>query len=110
IDCALEDLLRLGVRTLPPLAEVVAALQHEHSELPAADRQLAVAHSLVRQEGSRRPECWAIAAELAETAHKLRPLNQKESRFLSEAKARATQFAQQNAEPDSGSIPPSVSS
>jgi hypothetical protein len=100
VDIADEDLLRLGVRTLPPLAEVVATLQQEHQALPERDRLLAVAHSLVRIEGTRRPECWMVAAELAESAQLIQPLNQKESRFRLEAKARAAKLADPGGNPD----------
>jgi hypothetical protein len=82
------------VRALPPLESVVADLHKQFRELSERDRLLAVAKTLVREHGRRRPQSWGVAADLLAAANAIRPLAGKELRFRAEVQQRA-----QEAEP-----------
>ena len=84
IESAEKHLVELGVRTLPPLELIVAELHQQFSEMAERDRLLAVAKTLVRVHGRRRPQSWGVAAELLASADVIRPLAGKELRFRAE--------------------------
>jgi hypothetical protein len=101
IESADQHLVSLGARTLPPLVAVVEELHRQFGDLPKRERLLAVAKTLVRDYGRRRPESWAAAAELFAAAEAIRPLAGKELRFRAEVQ-RARQEAEPGAAADGG--------
>ena len=93
IESADEQLVALGVRTLPPLESVVADLHHQFGHLPERDRLLAVAKTLVREHGRRCPQSWGVAAGLLAAADAIRPLAGKELQIRAEVQQRAHEGA-----------------
>ena len=91
VKSAEQHLVSLGVRTLPSLEAVVSALHRQFSKLPDRERLLAVATTLTREHGERRPQAWGVAAELLAEADAMRPLVGKELRFRAEVHQRAKQ-------------------
>jgi len=81
IESADQRLISLRGRSLPSLDEVVKELYRKFADLPERERLLAVAKTLVRDHGRRRPESWGVAAELVAAAEAIRPLAGKELRF-----------------------------
>lgn len=93
IESADEQLVALGAQTLQPLESVVADLQKRFGDLPERDRLLAVAKTLVREHGRRRPQSWGVAAGLLAAADAIRPLAGKELRIRAEVHQRAHEGA-----------------
>lgn len=89
IESADEHLVALGVRNVQSLESVVAELHQQFKAMPERDRLLAVAKTLVRDHGRRRPKSWGIAAQLLVAAEAIRPLAGKELRFRAEVQQRA---------------------
>ena len=93
IESAEKHLVSLGVRTLPPLADIVAELQARFASLPQPERSLAVARTVTREHGKRRPEAWLIARDLLQELESVQPLVGKDLRFRAEVLQRAAETA-----------------
>ena len=85
-------LVALGVRTLPSVDALVAASDRRFADLPEHSGLTAVARTLVRQHGRRRPEVWPEALALMERAASA-PLGAKDRRLLAELRRRSADGA-----------------
>jgi|GEM_PF-6067824 len=90
IESAEERLIQLGLRSVPPLDEIVAELHTQFGHMPERQRLVAVATTLTRGR-SRYPARWSVALQLLNAAHALAPLTPKEARVRAEVQRRVAE-------------------
>lgn len=80
-DTVRAALIKAGHLSLPPLSEVILALEAQYAALPAREKLLAVARTLQRSCQDDYPECKAEILRLLDAAHEIAPLDNKERKL-----------------------------